>query len=174
MKFLASIAALVFTASLSSGQETPPQPSKDSKLTTEYEGVTYQFDSPESLEKFNKAREESLYHRLGGKAAIEAAVDLFYVKVLADERVNFFFEEVNMNAQKRKQKEFLSAALGSPVAWTGKDMRKAHKNLDLKEADFAAIAEHLNATLVELGVGKELIAEVMTIVGSTKDDVLNR
>ena len=174
MKILAALAAFAVTASISSAQDATPQASTKSQLTTEYEGVTYRFDSQESLAKFNKAREESLYQRLGGKAAIEAAVELFYVKVLADERVNFFFEDINMNTQKRKQKEFLSAALGSPVAWTGKDMRKAHKNLDLKEADFAAIAEHLHATLVELGIGEDLIAEVMAIVGSTKDDVLNR
>lgn len=142
--------------------------------TVEYEEVVYQVCSKDCLEKFNKERSDSLYQQLGGKAAINAAVDLFYVKVLADDRVNFFFEDINMSAQKRKQKEFLSAALGSPVAWTGKDMRKAHVNLDLKEEDFGAIAENLNATLVELGISEELIGKVMTIVASTKDDVLNK
>jgi len=148
-------------------------PAKDGP-TAEYEEVVYQFCSNECVKKFNEERTASLYQQLGGKAAINAAVDLFYVKVLADDRVNFFFEDINMNAQKRKQKEFLSAALGSPVAWTGKDMRKAHANLDLKEADFGAIAENLNATLVELGISNELIGQVMTLVGSTKDDVLNK
>lgn len=141
---------------------------------TEYEGVEYRFCSAECLAEFNKAREESLYQRLGGKEALDAAVELFYVKVLADDRVNFFFEEINMSTQKRKQKEFLSAALGSPVPWIGDDMREAHKDLDLRESDFAAIAEHLHATLVELGVGKELVGEVMAVVATTKDDVLNR
>ncbi len=180
MKILTSFAALAFAATLSlAGEKDPDQCAVcgdgiESAETAEYEGVTYRLCSPDCLKKFRKAREESLYQRLGGKAAIDAAVELFYEKVLADERVSFFFEEINMNAQKRKQKEFLSAALGSPVPWTGKDMREAHKNLDLRESDFAAIAGHLNATLVELGVGEELIAEVMTIVASTKEDVLNR
>jgi hemoglobin len=37
-------------------------------------------------------------------AAIDAAVELFYKKVLVDDRVKHFFEDINMNAQRRKQK----------------------------------------------------------------------
>jgi hypothetical protein len=38
----------------------------------------------------------TLYDKLGGPAALEAAVDLFYEKVLADERLKHFFEGTNM------------------------------------------------------------------------------
>ena len=34
---------------------------------------------------------ESLFVRIGGEGAVNAAVDLFYTKVLADERVKDFF-----------------------------------------------------------------------------------
>jgi truncated hemoglobin YjbI len=68
----------------------------------------------------------SIYHRIGGQAAINAAVDLFYTKVLVDKRVNHFFEDVNMSRQNKRQKAFLGAALGGPVPYEGKTMRKAH------------------------------------------------
>ena len=45
-----------------------------------------------------------------------------------------------------------AAAFGGPKPWTGKDMRKAHKHLDLTEKDFNVIAEHLQAALKELKV----------------------
>ncbi|MCG8601987.1 MAG: group 1 truncated hemoglobin [Verrucomicrobiales bacterium] len=122
----------------------------------------------------NKVDPKSLYARVGGQEAINAAVDLFYEKLLADERVNFFFDDVNMKVQIRKQKEFLSAALGGPEPWTGKDMRKAHENLDLREEDFSVVAEHLQNTLVELKLDHKLVEEIMTLVASTKDDVLNK
>ena len=121
-----------------------------------------------------KVDSTSIYARLGGQDSIDAAVDLFYVKVLADDRVNFLFEDVNMTRQIRRQKEFLSAAFGGPVAYTGKNLREAHKDLDLKEVDFGAIAENLHATLKELKVDEALTAEIMTLVASTKDAVLNR
>ena len=121
-----------------------------------------------------KSQPDSIYTRLGGQAAIDAAVELFYKKVLADKSVNHFFDDVNMNKQRSKQKQFLAAAFGGPVPYTGKDMRKAHAHLDLKESDFNAIAGHLQATLKELKIDDGLIAEVMAVAASTKDEVLNR
>ena len=38
----------------------------------------------------------TLYDKLGGPEALEMAVDLFYEKVLADERLKHFFEGTNM------------------------------------------------------------------------------
>ncbi|MBI3882159.1 MAG: hypothetical protein HY301_19125 [Verrucomicrobia bacterium] len=145
------------------------------KITIEYEGLTYAFADNACRAKFKAAREASLYHKLGGKAAIDAAVEAFYVKVLADDRVKHFFSDINMTRQRRKQKEFLSAAFGGPIPWTGKDMRKAHANLPgLNETHFNAIAENLKSTLEDLKIKPELIDQVMAIAGSVKDDVLNR
>lgn len=147
----------------------------DPKITFEYEGRTYAFADEASRKTFEEARAASLYQRLGGKPALEAAVERFYEKILADKRVNYFFEDVSMVKQKRKQKEFLAAALGGPIPYVGKDLRKAHADMDgLNDTHFDAIAEHLQSTLEELKVDKALIAEVMAIVGSTRDAVLNR
>ena len=143
-------------------------------VTYVYEDVTYTFADESARAKFQTDREKSLYHRLGGKAAVEAAVDKFYVKVLADKRINHFFEDINMTTQHRKQKAFLSAAFGSPVAWKGKDMRRAHEDMTLTEVHFNAVAENLQKTLEEMKVPQPLIGEVMTIAASTKDAVLNR
>lgn len=145
------------------------------KITMVYEGKTYAFAEEACRNQWRQAREKSLYHRLGGKPAIDAAVEAFYVKVLADKRINHFFQDINMNKQRRKQKEFLSAAFGGPIPWTGKDMRKAHANLPgLNEDHFNAVAENLQKTLEELKIKKELIEEVMAIAGSVRNDVLNR
>ncbi|GDY21102.1 hypothetical protein LBMAG56_24480 [Verrucomicrobiota bacterium] len=147
----------------------------DPKITAVYEGKTYAFAAEAFRKKFTEARENSLYHKLGGKAAIDAAVELFYTKVLADNRIKHYFDDINMNKQRRKQKEFLAAAFGGPIAWTGKDMRAAHANLPgLNDTHFSAVAENLQKTLEELKIKKELIDQVMAIAASTHDDVLNR
>jgi len=120
------------------------------------------------------ADKPSLYERLGGQEAIDAVVDLFYVKILDDERVNHFFEDVNMRRQIVRQKEFLAAAFGGPKPYEGRDLRTAHAALDLTAEDFGVIAELLQASLEEAGVDEALVNEVMTIAASTKDAVLNR
>jgi hemoglobin len=88
--------------------------------------------------------------------------------------VKHFFNDVSMDKQRRKQKEFLSFALGGPLPWTGKDMRRAHEGMGLTEAHFNAIAENLTATLKELKISPELVDQVMAVVATTKDDVLGR
>ncbi|MBB5035962.1 group I truncated hemoglobin [Prosthecobacter dejongeii] len=144
-------------------------------ITFIYEDQTFAFADEASRQKFEADRAASIYQKLGGKAALDAAVELFYVKVLADKRVNHYFADISMAKQKRKQKEFLSAALGGPNPYVGKDLRTAHADLDgLNDSHFDAIAEHLQATLQELKVDSTLIAQAMAIVGSTRDAVLNR
>jgi hemoglobin len=119
--------------------------------------------------------DRSLYERIGGEPAVEAAVDIFYRKVLLDERISHHFEEVEMSLQREKQKAFLTFAFGGPrPERTGPDMRIAHARLKLTESDFDAVMEHLGATLVELDVPHELIAEAAGIAASVKNDVLNR
>ena len=146
----------------------------DPAITAEYEGRKWSFAKEACKTKWLKAREDSLYQKLGGKAAIDAVVDAFYVKVLADKRVNDFFADVSMDKQRRKQKEFLSFAFGGPLPWTGKDMRKAHEGMGLTEEHFNAIAENLVGTLKDFKVKQELIDQVVAIAVSTKDDVLGR
>jgi hemoglobin len=119
---------------------------------------------------------KSLFDRLGGEKAVDAAVDIFYRKVLSDDTLSLFFDAVDMEIQHAKQKSFLTVAFGGPNNYDGKDMREAHKGLvarGMNESHFNAVAGHLQATLEEMNVSADLIAEVMAIAGSTKSDVLN-
>jgi hemoglobin len=119
----------------------------------------------------------SLYERLGGANAVNAAVDIFYRKVLADDRVNGFFDDVDMDRQIAKQKGFLTMAFGGPNSYTGKSMRDGHKHLvarGLNDSHVDAIIEILGGTLSELGVAAADIAEVAAIAESVRKDVLNR
>ena len=116
----------------------------------------------------------SLYERIGGPASVDAAVDVFYRKVLSDDRISHFFDTVDMDAQRSKQKAFLTMVFGGPNDYSGKDMREAHKSMNLNETHFDAVIENLAGTLTELGVGEAEINEIASIAGSVKDDVLNR
>jgi hemoglobin len=119
----------------------------------------------------------SLYERLGGEAAVDQAVDIFYRKVLADDRISHFFDDVDMEKQAAKQKAFLTMVFGGPNNYTGKDMREGHKHLverGLNDSHVDAVVENLSATLQELGVDAADIQEVADIAESARNDVLNR
>ena len=55
---------------------------------------------------------ESIYQRLGGKPAIEAALDEFYSRVLADAQLKGFFVGVDMKRLISQQRAFFTQALG--------------------------------------------------------------
>ncbi len=120
---------------------------------------------------------DSLFDKLGGEAAVDAAVDIFYRKVLTDSTINRFFDGVDMEKQAAKQKNFLTMAFGGPNNYTGEDMRKGHAHLvkqGLSDSHFDAVAGHLKSTLEELNVADNLINEVLAIAESTREDVLGR
>jgi hemoglobin len=129
------------------------------------------------LMQSSAAPTQSLYEQLGGEAAVNAAVDLFYRKVLTDDRVSHFFDDVDMDRQIAKQKGFLTMVFGGPVAYSGKDMRTGHAHLverGLNDSHVDAVIELLGQTLTELGVQQEAIAKVAAIAESVRGDVLNR
>jgi len=120
----------------------------------------------------------SIYEKLGGEPAIDAAVDLFYVKVLADDRIKHFFEGIPMDHMRDHQKKFLTVALGGPNNYSGRGMKAAHSRLvnemGLNDSHFDAVMENLGATLTELGVPADLIGEAAAIAESTREQVLGR
>lgn len=120
---------------------------------------------------------DSIFDQIGGAAAVDAAVDIFYRKVLSDDSISMFFDDTDMDAQRDKQRSFLTMVFGGPNEYTGKDLRTAHAPLvekGLNEDHFMAVAGHLQATLEELNVPANLIETIMGIAAGTIDDVLNR
>ncbi|HEY0634697.1 MAG TPA: group 1 truncated hemoglobin [Gammaproteobacteria bacterium] len=119
----------------------------------------------------------SLYQRIGGEAAINAAVDLFYDKVLADLRISHFFTDTDMVRQRQHQKLFLTYAFGGLPNYSGQGMRAAHAHLvekhGLNSSHFDAVMENLGAALKELNVPDALIAEAAATAESVRSDVLN-
>jgi hemoglobin len=118
---------------------------------------------------------EDLHERLGGHESISKVVDVFYEKVLADETVNQFFKETDMEKQRRHQSLFISWALGGPNQYSGKSMELAHKGMNLNEEHFLAIANHLAASLKEFNVSDKEISEVLEKLTTMKNDIhINR
>jgi methyl-accepting chemotaxis protein len=127
-----------------------------------------------------KTRGESggtLFERLGGAAAVDAAVDIFYRKVLADPLINRFFDGVDMKRQATSQKAFLTMLMGGPSNYTGRNLSMSHRRLvaaGLNDSHFDAVVGHLAATLRELGAADADIAEAGGLAESARDSVLNR
>jgi hemoglobin len=125
----------------------------------------------------SESSDKSLFEQLGGEAAVDAAVDIFYRRVLNDHRINRFFDNTDMDQQAAKQKAFLTMAFGGPNNYSGTDMRTAHAKfvkMGLDDSHFDAVVEDLAATLQELDIPEELIKQVAAVAETTRNDVLGR
>ena len=120
-----------------------------------------------------ESRNRSLFERIGGMPAVQAAVDIFYCKVVADDRISYFFQHIDMDKQSGKLKAFLAYAFGAPMHYDGKSMHAAHRHMQITEVHFDAVAGHLVDTLHELNVPSELIDEVLAVAHSVRGDIIN-
>ncbi|MBL4720398.1 MAG: group 1 truncated hemoglobin [Alphaproteobacteria bacterium] len=120
---------------------------------------------------------DSLFDRIGGDAAVEAAVDILYGKLMSDPAIKPFFEGVDLDKQSFMMRLFLTGAFGGVKAYSGRSLREAHKPMvddkGLSGVHFDKVAGHLGATLQELSVPADMMQEVMALVSATRDDVLN-
>ncbi len=116
---------------------------------------------------------EALYEKVGGEEAIAKVVDYFYNElVLKDETVKHFFDNTDMEKQRRHQTKFISFALGGPNQYSGQSMAKAHEGMNLQPEHFQAIANHLHDALAHFGVDEKDIDTALSKVATLKDDIL--
>jgi hemoglobin len=113
--------------------------------------------------------EKTLLDRIGGPVSLDLTVELFYDKIVLDEALSAFFEDVDMTRLRSHQKKFLTLALTKVPE--GVDVPKlileVHQKLffiGLNESHFDMVAGHLVTTLQELQVRTDLIDEVVAKV----------
>ena len=116
---------------------------------------------------------QTLYERIGGRAALEAVVDEFYRRIVADQQLAPLFAKTDMKKQRGHQVAFLAAALGGPADYRGKDMRAAHVGRGITANHYAAVAGHLQGTLQWAGVGGEELAAIMATAASLQSQVVS-
>jgi hemoglobin len=114
----------------------------------------------------------SVFDAIGGSAAVAAAVDVLYGRLLADPQLAHYFEGVDVRALATHMRAFLTAALGGPELYQGRDMGAAHARLAITTADWDATVGHVVASLESLNVPAEHIGEIGAKLAPLKDSIV--
>jgi hemoglobin len=114
----------------------------------------------------------SIYASIGGAPGVRAAVDDFYARVLADQRLAPFFAGTDLQRLKAHQRAFIAAAIGGPEVFSGRDMASAHAGLGIGDGDFDAVVGHLAGTLTGLGVPRDTIGQIAGALAPLRDDIV--
>ena len=114
----------------------------------------------------------SIYQAIGGRAAVTAAVEGFFERLLADPALSGYFPGGVGPRHRAYLVTVLGEALGGPERYRGPDLAKAHGGLRITDADFDRTAGHLAATLDSLGVPGHLTDQIIGIVAGLRPAVV--
>lgn len=134
----------------------------------------------------------TLYQRLGGQSGINAIVEDWIPRILADPRVNFERKGIkrggfnihsnqsmtwnptaeNVAAVKAHFEQFLSVATGGPARYDGREMRQAHTGLHISNDEFDAAVGDLKASLDKTKVADKEQKELIAIIESARPEVV--
>jgi hemoglobin len=110
----------------------------------------------------------NVYQAIGGRAAVAAAVEGLYGRLLADPVLSRFFPRGVAAKHRAYVVTILGEALGGPERYRGPDLVKAHRGLGISDADFDRTAGHLVQTLDGLGVPGHLADYIVGVVAGLR------
>ena len=116
----------------------------------------------------------SLYERLGGRPGITAVLKDFSHLLTQDERINGFFIGVDLERVDQMLYEQICEVTGGPCKYTGREMKSLHTGMNITEAQFNALVEDLARSLSQNGVAMKEQQELLSILGSLKNEIVNR
>src|SRR6185437_1405127 len=119
-----------------------------------------------------KTEEISLYYAIGGRRSLVAAVQGFYGRLFANPEIAPFFPEGVTAQHQAYLVTVLGEALGGPERYRGPDLAKAHSHLGITDHHFNLVAGHLDATLEDLNVPRDLIDQIIAIVATLRGVVV--
>jgi hemoglobin len=120
----------------------------------------------------------SLYERLGGAYSIATVVDDFIERLLVNATLNAnpAISEARARVPKAGLKFHVTALVcevsGGPCKYTGRAMKESHQHLNITQAQWDAMVVDFQRTLDKFKVPQTERQELITIVGSTKSDIV--
>jgi len=120
---------------------------------------------------------KSLYERLGGYDAIAAVTDELLTRLLNDPQLGVFWKGHSENSLRRDRQlvvNYMCAAAGGPVFYTGRDLKTSHKGLGVSVSDWEVCMQHACAVLEQCAVPVPERDEVLAFLTGLQGDVVER
>lgn len=115
---------------------------------------------------------QSLYERMGGAQGILSLVDDIIALHRRNPIAGVRFEKVDLKRLREKAVEFFTMGTGGPAVYTGKDMREAHRGMNISEQEFMAVLDDILAAMDKNQLDDQVKREVLAIAYSLKGEVI--
>ena len=115
----------------------------------------------------------SIYDEMGGAPAVDAVVDAFYDRLIADEDLLRYFAGRDIDRLKAHQRALITVALGgTPEEYSGRMMHPAHVGLAITDEAFDKVLDHLASALTSTGVPDRTSARILGMLRPLRTDVV--
>lgn len=119
--------------------------------------------------------EKSLYERLGGYDAISAVCNDLLPRLQSDAQLGRFWAHRGDDGVAREKQlliDFICAASGGPMYYTGRNMKISHKGMRISNSDWGNLVGHLKATLDKFQVPEVERVQVLGFIDSLKAEIV--
>lgn len=116
---------------------------------------------------------DSLYERLGGEKGVDAIVRDTIENHLKNPKIRMRFRDTDTEQLHKRVVEFFGMGTGGPQKYGGKEMKEAHRTMNINGDEFLAVVDDVMHALDKNEVAPEAKNEVLGILYSLKDEVVN-
>ncbi len=119
----------------------------------------------------------SLYDRLGGTDGITEIVDDVVETHMNNPGVSSRFipyrdEPERLAVIKQHTVNFFIAGSGGPVVYTGRDMQKTHRGMNISQAEYMHVMDDIFEVLNKRAIDEATQKDVLSILWSLKDMII--
>lgn len=118
--------------------------------------------------------DDSLFDRMGGATVVAKVVDELLDLSISDPRTKRSFQKINLRRLREKLNEQVCALSNGPCQYTGDSMKEVHAGLDITDAEFNGLVEHMITALDDNGVGLREKNELIKLLAPMKRDVITK
>ena len=119
-------------------------------------------------------QDASVFKGFHGQAGIQRVSDSLVDRAAADPRIAEIFRNQDLVRLKRTLAEQFCYLLDGPCAYSGRDMKTAHKDLGVQDADFNALVEDLQWAMNREGVTFRAQNKLLAKLAPMRRDVVQR
>jgi hemoglobin len=119
-------------------------------------------------------RGDALWKSFHGSDGVSRIVDDLVARNQNDPRVSDIFRNQDTVRLRRTLKEQFCYILNGGCHYTGRDMKTAHQNMGLQQADMGALVENLRASMRQEGVAFAAQNQLLAKLASMQRDVVQR
>lgn len=105
--------------------------------------------------------QQTPYERYGGFATVSRIVMSLYERLLDDDDVGPFFDDVDMPRLIDHQTKFVSSLMGGPASFSDEHIAAAHRRLSISDTHFDRLKALVEETLADFDIARTDIDTVL-------------